>query len=90
MCGHSYKTISVRVVRETANGSLLYFKCTQCRGGLVASVMDAPFGLLGSGLMTDLQYDEVERYAVADSISEDDVLDVHTMLSQAGAAPKGA
>lgn len=82
MCGLKYQSVSVRAVRETDVGNLLYFKCSQCQSGLVASVMDAPFGLIGSGLVTDLQFDEVEKFIQGEVISEDDVLSVHSILEK--------
>ena len=83
MCGARYDQMSTFVVRESESGHLLYLKCAQCLGGVVATVVEAPFGLLGSGLVTDLQYDEVEKFFSSAPVTEDDVLTVHSILSQA-------
>ena len=80
LCGTPYENYSVRIVKQSDMGSLLYFKCVQCASGLVASVVEAPFGLLGSGLITDLHYEEVSLFLKSPPITEDDAIDFYGYL----------
>ncbi len=84
LCGSAYTLAGVRVVQKTEEGTLIYFKCSDCRVGLVAAVMEAPFGLLGSGLVTDLQHDEVQRFLHGSVVTEDDVLALHNLFNRGG------
>lgn len=84
LCGKKYLPVNIRTVSESDSGTLLYFSCSNCLGGLVATVVDAPFGLIGSGLVTDLQFEEIKKFIRGDKVTEDDVLAVHTILGKKG------
>lgn len=83
LCGALYESKNIQTVSQGPNGALLYFKCASCASGLVASIVEAPFGLLGSGLVTDLAFDEVSRFLASRALTDDDVIAFHRLFRNA-------
>ncbi len=71
---------SIQVVEEQEGAELVYFSCLQCANSVLALVGYSPFGVSSIGMLTDLTYDDVNRLRHRDSISEDDILQIHQYL----------
>jgi len=80
VCHTKYSPSSVSLVFSSAESHLLYFACHSCSSSLLARVMEMPFGVVGSAMLTDLERNEVDKFFSGEKVSIDDVLEVHQML----------
>lgn len=81
VCGEKCSTNEGHVVEAEDGHSVTYFQCDSCRSGFMMHLVHYPFGVIGSVLLTDLEYEEVKRFQGAGVVDEDDVLEVHTLLT---------
>lgn len=80
VCNTKYTSRKVQIVDFSDTGVLLYFSCPVCFSSLLANVTEMPFGLVGSAMLTDLQFNEVKKFKNADPVNADDVLGVYKAL----------
>lgn len=80
ICDHKYEVQRIQILHEIENSILSYFKCDNCAASFVATVSETPFGHMAQGLLTDLEADEVLKFAEQESITHDDVLEIHKRL----------
>ncbi|MFA4873261.1 MAG: hypothetical protein WC659_04990 [Patescibacteria group bacterium] len=79
-CRSRYTHTSVQVLSANEKGSLVSFTCGECRLDVLVAVSPMPFGLVGTGMPTDCATDEVMRFMDSNEITEDDVIEAHTLL----------
>ena len=82
ICEAKYDTQRIHILEESDNGLLSYFTCHNCNASFLASVIETSFGQMATGLLTDLQADEVAIAAQREPITHDDVLDAHQKLEK--------
>jgi transcription elongation factor Elf1 len=75
MCRAEQVSANVDILEEGAGGFLAYLSCTKCGASLIVRVAALPQGLVGNAILTDLNADEVTRFAGSDDVTADDVLD---------------
>ena len=80
VCDKEYSVKVVRVLDVSDSGYLVHFTCEKCYTGVVASIVEMPFGMVGSGLVTDLSADEVVKFHKSRIIQQDDVLEIHQLF----------
>ena len=83
VCNSKYTPSTARVIEngdDEENGVLVYFSCPRCSSSLLARVVELPFGVVGSAMLTDLEADEVEKFKNSDEVTVDDVLEVYREL----------
>jgi len=85
-CGHKYSEKSFDVVKSSLSGTVLHLKCDNCENSYMLNVL-APNsnGMIGAQrtpINVDLNsQNEVIKFAGSSSVSKDEVLDVHLLLS---------
>ena len=82
ICDAKYDTQRIQILEESDNGLLSYFTCQNCSAAFLASVVETSFGHMATGLLTDLQADEVAIAAQCEPLTHDDVLDAHQKLEK--------
>ncbi len=80
VCNTSYTSRKVQIVDFTETGVLLYFSCPICQSSLLAQIVEMPFGMVGSAMLTDLKFNEVQKFKNAQPVNADDVLEVYQKL----------
>lgn len=75
MCRAEQVSANVDILEEGAGGFLAYLSCTKCGASLIVRVAALPQGLVGNAILTDLESDEVSRFAGGEDVGADDVLD---------------
>jgi hypothetical protein len=80
LCEAAYSPLRARVLEERADAHLLHIQCANCGSAIVATVMNSGLGLTSIGLITDLTGDDVLRFKDEQSVTTDDVLNVHNLL----------
>lgn len=87
MCRAEQVSANVDILEEGAGGFLAYLSCTRCGASLIVRVAAMPQGLVGNAILTDLESDEVSRFAAAEDVSADDVLDAWDMATSGRLLP---
>jgi len=80
LCESSYNPREARVLGEKDDSHLLHIQCGNCANAIIALVLISSVGVSSVGLVTDLGYDEVNRFKEAASVSTDDVIETHHLL----------
>lgn len=77
LCESSYDPREARVLGEKEDSHLLHIQCGNCSNAIIALVLISSVGVSSVGLVTDLSYDDVQRFRKVGSVSTDDVIEVH-------------
>ena len=80
ICNVKYDVARIQILNENENGILSYFTCTHCESSFLASIVETPFGHMATGLLTDLDAEEVFKFAQEVPITHDDVIEAHELL----------
>jgi hypothetical protein len=80
LCESSYNPQQTRVLGEKDDSHLLHIQCGNCSNAIIALVLISAVGVSSVGLVTDLAYQEVDRFKEARAVSTDDVIEVHHAL----------
>ncbi len=80
LCESSYNPQQTRVLGEKDDSHLLHIQCGNCSNAIIALVLISSVGVSSVGLVTDLAYDEVDRFKECQAVSTDDVIEVHHAL----------
>lgn len=79
-CHTKYEAKQVSVADRVDSGYLVYFSCQHCGNSLLARIVETPFGLIGSAMLTDLELNEVVKFKSSEPVSTNDVLAVYQEL----------
>jgi hypothetical protein len=80
VCHTRYTQTKVQVIDMGEKSVLVYFTCAVCYTSLLATIIELPFGIIGSAMVTDLKAPEVKKFMSGEEVTEDDVLAVYEML----------
>lgn len=83
VCGNPYDLQKLRVIGERDQQLLTYIDCGTCSTALLSILSMSPNGMVAQGLITDLTVDEVVNWEELQSVTTDDVLNMHEMLESA-------
>lgn len=81
MCRKSYRPEEMKALAEQEENCLLHMRCGNCGCFLLVAVAISPERIRSAGISTDLALDEVTRFALAESVSVDDVIVAHDRLN---------
>ena len=82
-CGRPYSIDDVELLQQNEYSTIIHFACRNCKARHFATFI-RPLGITSRlPVNTDLSVDEIADFAVRDSISANDVLDVHEALQEA-------
>jgi hypothetical protein len=70
----------IKLLNENDVSHLLHIQCRKCKSCIIVLITSGPQGVMSMGLLTDLKSDEVLKFSKGQSISADDVLDIHELL----------
>ncbi len=80
VCQHNFTQQSAQVVDNSAKAHLVYFYCNNCKTNLLAQVLDMPFGLVGTAMLTELEVNEVQKFKKMQPVDTEDALNVYEHL----------
>ncbi len=81
-CGEPYHSEDIKIIQEKAPSVIIHFSCRSCKSSNVASVV-YPMGFTTrTPVNSDLKVDEFAKFATGDTVSLDDVLDVHVCFQE--------
>lgn len=81
VCGNKYTRWKGKVLDETADAELMYVVCPHCGGAMVALVLAMGPVISSIGLITDLTSTDVDKFKMAEKITEDDLIELHNILA---------
>lgn len=82
VCSQRYDPLEARILEEGENAHLVYISCRDCKSSILAVIVANNMGISSLGLITDLSSDNVMDFKSSKSISVDDVIEVHQLLSK--------
>lgn len=82
ICKKKLSAEQMKIIEEKDEGMLIYVSCGSCHSNLIFSVVKAPMGLIGQGVVTDLSENEVIKFKDVQPISQNEILEVHEKLEK--------
>lgn len=82
VCKAQYGKDQIDSLYEQQNVHLVHVTCPTCQNMLVAVLAASAMGISSVGMLTDLSADDIVRTQEISPVSEDDVLDFHTLISK--------
>ena len=89
LCETSYNPQEAKVLGEKEDSHLLHIQCGNCSNAIIALVLISSVGVSSVGLVTDLAFDEVNRFKENTNVSTDDVIETHHLLQDEDAFLQG-
>lgn len=80
ICESPYHNLEMKILEEKEDGYLVYIKCQKCLNSILTFVTNNGSGINSVSLITDLSTADVIKFKEIDSISSDDVIEVHQIL----------
>ncbi|MFZ2189176.1 MAG: hypothetical protein WA057_05030 [Candidatus Magasanikiibacteriota bacterium] len=80
ICKGQYDAKQAKVVEERGEANLIHITCPHCSNSILAVIVVSQIGMSSVGMMTDLGENDVKRLRNKNSISEDELLDFHSLL----------
>lgn len=80
LCKKSYSEKEAKVVEEKNSAHLVHITCPHCYHSVLALVVVNQLGMSSVGMITDLNIEDVSRLKKFDPISEDELLNFHSLL----------
>ena len=81
VCSTAYSEDMFRRIDENDGAHLLHCTCQSCHQSILALVMTSSVGVSSVGMITDLTAEDVSKISRKQSISEDELLSFHSLLT---------
>jgi len=82
LCKHSYSEKEASVIEEKNSAHLVHITCPHCHHSILALVIVSKVGMSSVGMVTDLGMNDVNRLKTLGPITEDELLDFHSLLQK--------
>jgi hypothetical protein len=80
LCRHNFNSLEARILEQAGDNHLLHIICSRCFSSILVLVLASDLGISSFGLVTDLTGDDVIKFKNQLSVSEDDVIFLHSLL----------
>lgn len=80
LCSHKYHKESVRILEQEGDARLMHMTCDKCKNAVLALVVTSRAVVGSVGMMTDLTIKEVIRLREKEAVTEDELLEFHSLL----------
>ena len=88
VCKHSLTANSMSIIESEEGTHLLHILCPKCISAMLAVVATNQFGMSAIAMSTDLSVNDVEKVYKGRSISENELLNFHSLLAKPGILEK--
>lgn len=82
LCDVSFYPEAVVVISEDRKIQLLHATCNHCLSSVVILLLNNEWGVSSVGLVTDLTGEDVARFKDSASVSCNDVINLHTLVTR--------
>lgn len=79
LCDARYDPHRARVLGKSGAERLLHVACGGCGNAMLALVQVTPSGVSSVGIITDLSYEDAQRFRAAGPVAADHVLAAHAL-----------
>lgn len=80
ICSETYHTEEARRFAKNETASLVHITCHRCQSSFVAMIIMLGQGLSSVGMVTDLNYKDVERLHRAEPITVDEMIEGYQQM----------
>ena len=79
-CGSAYSIGDLEIIQENPISSIIHFSCSNCKASHIATFLK-PMGMSSRvPVNTDLQIEEIKKFAKMDETSTDEILELYLYL----------
>lgn len=79
-CGSPYSVNDLEIIQDTNISSIIHFSCNNCKSNHIATFVK-PLGMSSrTPVNTDLEVEEISKFAVRDETSAEEILELYTYL----------
>ncbi len=82
ICQAMYDFQSLQILGEKDHSILVFMQCHVCQASIVSILSLDPRGMSAQGMVTDLTPEEIIKAGFTESVSVDDVLEMHIVLKK--------
>jgi hypothetical protein len=81
-CGEAYHLDDVQIIQENKSSTIIHFSCRNCKSSNIANIV-SPMGFTTRiPVNSDLTLDELSKASSKETVSLDDILDVHMCFEE--------
>lgn len=81
-CGTAYNPSDVHIVSDSSMSAIIHFSCSNCKSRHIATFLK-PIGMSSrTPINTDLQVEEIEKFAGRKTVNTNDILSVYKELKK--------
>jgi hypothetical protein len=80
VCGSKNDVLEMTIIDDQGENNMVYIECKKCHTSFVGVVNLSSTGASIVSFATDLEKDEIVKFKNGERVSEDDVLELHTIL----------
>ena len=80
-CGRKHSNSKTHILKQKSGMTTLHITCGHCNVSVLVLASEGPMELLSIGMMIDLNEEEVERFISMSSVTVDEVIEVHKLLT---------
>jgi hypothetical protein len=80
ICASSCDPKEAKLLGAKYDSHLMHVQCGNCLNAILALVLVSDVGVSSVGLVTDLGFEEVDRFKEAAAVTVDDVIETHRFL----------
>lgn len=81
-CSAEYDLDGAKVIGEEDDSTMVYVTCSECGSSIIAIVAMSGLGIVSLGLVTDMSDEDTKRFAEAQPLSSDDLLNVYELMEK--------
>lgn len=82
VCKKKLKNNDLTVIFERGMKTIFHTTCSNCHTSSIISLSGGQKGLLGVGILTDLDKEEVKKKLLMDAISADEIIEVYKSINK--------
>ena len=79
-CKAKFNRYDLTLISEKSQQSIFHATCSQCQTASLILISNEEKGLLGVGMITDLDREEVKKKLKTEAITADEIINVYTAL----------
>ena len=80
ICNSNYDTKEAKLFAKNDLATLVHITCSKCRSYFVTMIMVVGQGVSSVGMVTDLDFDDVNRLYRMEPMSTDEIIDGHEQI----------
>lgn len=82
VCNKKYRPTKMLVLDEDEKRTTLHLSCVDCGASSMVFVSMGQLGVVSLGILTDLEQSEARRVFLGETVSSDQVIEVHQFLKE--------